>query len=135
MTIRDIILTGSKFYNVPLELLKGDGRQSRIALARFSICAVCKGAGYSLNDIGRELNRHHSGIDHAVKQVCRERFGPMWESHERFTKIIAASIPLLPPKETVLEEIKRQIANLDESIAALKGTREELVKAKKLLAP
>ena len=68
-TLDAIALACSEALGVPLDDLIGPSRKSEICRARFIAMKRCYLAGYSLPEIGRYFNRHHTTVLHGIRKL------------------------------------------------------------------
>lgn len=127
--LHEIIAAGSRFYNVPVEILKGPIREQRIAHVRFSIYAACRRAGYTYSRIGKAINRDHGSVLHGVRYCCKEKLFDMWPEHERFIESVKAFAPM-GAREVVIMTIDQQLTEIDARIALLNQDKERLTQAR-----
>jgi hypothetical protein len=125
--IEEIIRAGSKFYNVPIHILKSRVREQRIALVRFSIMFICRKAGHTYSAIGKAFKRDHGTAMHACQSIGPSEFGALWADHCRFMEFAKFLVAEPDPVQSVLAEIQRSLAECDAQIEKLMEKRNLLL--------
>lgn len=128
--ISEIIAAGSRFYDLPENIMKGPCRERHIAQRRFSIMAACRGNGYTLQEIGRALNRDHGSIMHGIEQCCPEAFGELWPTHQRYMTLMGCS-NVVPEayEQAARDSIGKKIAEIRLQIDILNNSLNKLTLA------
>ncbi len=97
LKLNQLMITISKFFDVPEEDIRGDSRLLSVVDARHIYCTVAKEMfpAISFGSIGKTINRQHCSVMHAIadtRQVVEKR-----RKYERFIKSRMANGTLCEP--------------------------------------
>ena len=83
MLISDIVLAGSKMFNIHPDVIYGDDRTAFVCRARFGLYMALHLRGASKSQVGRIMRRDHSTVMHGLTRAER-----MMEKDDSFKRVV-----------------------------------------------